>query len=372
MSGRDLHAHPFTEETLAKLRIFENYTQEWIPTFVMSGFEKICIFDFFAGSGYDAIGVPGSPIRILELVAKNRDIIFDKNTNVCVYFNEFAAEKYSCLEQACESYIEKTTALSSLKDAKKLKITYSNRDFAELFHELLPTIKSEASLVFLDQNGVKFVADEYFIPLTYTQKTDFLYFIASSYANRFKETDEFKKYLPDFKPTPDENGSFNDIHNELVAYLRQRIPPLSGVKLYPFSIKKGRNIYGIVFGSSHIRGVDKFLRTAWKENPENGEANFDIRNDEMAIIDLFEGQKLTKIELFQSEFEKAIFAGRIKNNRDAFLFTLDRGHIPQHASDVMNRLKKEGRVTFDSRSPKIAYEYCCKKDVPLLEYRLIK
>ena len=74
MSGRNLHAQPFSEETLAKLRIFENYTQEWIPTFVMSGFEKICIFDFFAGSGYDAIGVPGSPIRILEQVAKQKKL----------------------------------------------------------------------------------------------------------------------------------------------------------------------------------------------------------------------------------------------------------------------------------------------------------
>lgn len=373
MPGRNLHAQPFTEETLAKLRIFENYTQEWIPTFVMSGYEKICIFDFFAGTGYDKAGVPGSPIRILELVAKNKDIIFNKNTNVCVYFNEFAAEKYDCLKQACESYIEKTPALVNLKNAKKLEITYYNRDFAELFHELLPTIKSEASLVFLDQNGVKFIEDKYFIPLTNTQKTDFLYFIASSYANRFKETDEFKKYLPDFKPTPDENGSFNDIHNELVAYLRQRIPLLSGVKLYPFSIKKGRNIYGIVFGSSHPRGVEKFLRTAWKENPENGEANFDIHNDELGTIDLFEGRKLSKIELFQSEFEKAVLDGRIRNNQQAFDFTLDKGHIPQHAADVMKRLKKENRVSYPGISPKISYDFCHKKNsIEIIEYRLIK
>ena len=93
---------------------------------------------------------------------------------------------------------------------------------------------------------------------------------------------------------------------EIGEYLIQRIPLLSGVKLYPFSIKKGRNIYGIVFGSSHPRCVEKFLRTAWKENPENGEANFDIHNDELGTIDLFEGRKLSKIELFQSEFEKEV------------------------------------------------------------------
>ena len=372
MPGRDLHAQPFTEETRAKLRIFENYTQEWIPTFVMSGFPEICIFDFFAGTGYDKVGVPGSPIRILEQVAKNRNILFEKSTKVNIYFNEFVAEKYESLVQACESYVDNSPALTALNKARKLNILFFNRDFGELFQELLPTIQSEASLVFLDQNGIKFIGDEFFIPLTYTQKTDFLYFIASSYANRFKDTEEFKKYL-DFKPTPDENGSYNNIHNELVAYLRQRIPLLSGVKLYPFSIKKGRNIYGIVFGSSHIRGVDKFLRTAWKENPENGEANFDIHNDELGTIDLFEGRKLSKIELFQSEFEEEVLNGRIKNNRNAYDFTLDKGHIPPHAADVMKRLKKENCVSFPGNSPKISYEYCHKKtSVELVEYRIIK
>ena len=372
MPGRNLHAKPFTEETLAKLRIFENYTQEWIPTFVMSGFTEICIFDFFAGTGYDIIGNPGSPIRILEQVAKNSKIFFDKNTKVNLYFNEFVTDKYESLVLACKSYIDNSPALAALEKVRKLNVVYYNRDFAELFQELLPTIQSEASLVFLDQNGIKFIGDEYFIPLTNTQKTDFLYFIASSYANRFKETDEFKKYI-DFKPTPDENGSYNNIHNELVAYLRQRIPLLSGVKLYPFSIKKGRNIYGIVFGSSHPRGVEKFLRTAWKENPENGEANFDIHNDELGTIDLFNGVKLTKIELFQSEFKKEVLNGRIRNNQQAFDFTLDKGHIPQHAADVMKRLKKENRVSYPGISPKISYDFCHKKNsIEIIEYRLIK
>ena len=149
--------------------------------------------------------------------------------------------------------------------------------------------------------------------------------------------------------------------------------PLSGVKLYPFSIKKGRNIYGIVFGSSHPRGVEKFLRTAWKENPENGEANFDIHNDELGTIDLFEGQKLSKIELFQSKFEKEVLNGRIRNNQQAFDFTLDKGHIPQHATDVMKRLKKENIVSYPGISPKISYDFCHKKNsIEIIEYRLIK
>ena len=66
MSIKNLHDKPFDESTIAKLEIFEDYAQAWIPTFVMQGVSNICIFDFFAETGYDKNGVAGSPIRILQ------------------------------------------------------------------------------------------------------------------------------------------------------------------------------------------------------------------------------------------------------------------------------------------------------------------
>ena len=36
MPTRNLHDHPFDEETILKLEIFEDYLKEWLPTFVMS------------------------------------------------------------------------------------------------------------------------------------------------------------------------------------------------------------------------------------------------------------------------------------------------------------------------------------------------
>ena len=68
MPYKDLHEEPFDESTIAKLEMFENYAQEWIPTFVMKSAPKICIFDFFAGTGYDKTRAAGSPIRILNKI----------------------------------------------------------------------------------------------------------------------------------------------------------------------------------------------------------------------------------------------------------------------------------------------------------------
>lgn len=78
MPVKDLHEIPFTEETITKLEIFEDYLNAWIPTFVMSGFEDIYIYDFFSGQGYDITGIPGSPIRILETIKKHLGNIFAK------------------------------------------------------------------------------------------------------------------------------------------------------------------------------------------------------------------------------------------------------------------------------------------------------
>ncbi|MEO6034197.1 MAG: three-Cys-motif partner protein TcmP, partial [Verrucomicrobiota bacterium] len=69
MGNRDFHEKPYDAGTLAKLRIFELYTQEWIPVFLSQPepkFKEVHIFDFFCGPGTDDDGVHGSPLRILK------------------------------------------------------------------------------------------------------------------------------------------------------------------------------------------------------------------------------------------------------------------------------------------------------------------
>ena len=79
------------------------------------------------------------------------------------------------------------------------------------------------------------------------------------------------------------------IHRSIITELRKKLPKNTKLKLYPFSIKKGANIHGIIFGASHPRAVDKFLYISWKRNEVNGEANFDIDGDtQKNQIDIFE------------------------------------------------------------------------------------
>ena len=278
MSSKDLHSTAFDEATITKLEIFEKYAQAWIPTFVFSNVKEVSIFDFFAGTGYDISGTPGSPIRILQKIKEQITNIQEHGITVNVHFNEYEPNvkqqpKYEQLTKACTQYLKENADL-----APHIKMSITNRDFAENFQECLPMIKRNPSLVYIDQNGLKFLSDDYLLELEKLKGVDFLYFASSSYLWRFGETDEIQKYLPiNLERLKEKKYEF--VHSSFTQQLRERLPEDSTLKLHPFSIQKGKNIYGIIFGAKHPFAVTKFLEIAWNKNELNGEANFDIHDD---------------------------------------------------------------------------------------------
>ncbi len=258
---------------------------------------------------------------------------------------------------ACNHYIEDNPILR-----KVLQIDFTALDFVDSFENEYPLIEKLPALVFLDQNGVKFLNKKYLGKLEQTRVTDFLYFVSTSYLKRFRNTPEFKAFGIDMDFII--NNPFRFIHQSLLDILRSWLPISSKLKLYPFTIKKPSGIYGLVFGASHPAAVVKFLEISWKQNEHNGSANFDIDEDlNKSQMDLFSGKRLTKKELFQGNLEKAVLSGELKSNVDAFFFTIDRGHIPVHAKEVLERLKKGKLVAYKSSSPLIPSDNVCKNKV---------
>jgi three-Cys-motif partner protein len=364
--SKNLHEKPFDETTIAKLEIFEDYAQAWIPTFVMQGNLTICIFDFFAGTGYDKNGVPGSPIRILEKIKEQTVRIFQQNIKVEVYFNEYKKTKFDQLSMACNQFLEENDHL-----ARAVKLSLTNEDFEVCFNRLLPTIKKQASLVYLDQNGIKFLSDKYFLELEKTGQTDFLYFVSSSYFWRFGEKEEFKSHL-ELDMELAKKDPYQFIHRNLLQQLKAKLPANTELRLYPFSLKKGSNIHGIIFGASHPRAVDKFLGIAWKRNSINGEANFDMDGDKKkGQLDMFEGKKLTKIEAFQQRLRDKVLNRKITNNFEAFDYALEEAHIGSHAANELKKMKTEKLIDYEGLSPLVTYENVYKTK-RLLQYKIVK
>jgi three-Cys-motif partner protein len=367
MPRKNLHEKPFDEGTLTKLEIFENYAKEWLPVFIMSQFKEIWIFDFFAGTGYDKNGVAGSPIRILQQIKNQIGNVFNKNKKINVCFNEYDKNKYSLLESSCKQYLSDNPEL----ERAEVKVHYRNADFAELFPKTLKIIKKSPSLVYLDQNGMKFLSDKYFLELEKTDRTDFLYFLSSSYFWRFGKSEAFQENLQIDIDRAKQNP-YKYIHKSILEQLREKMPKNTKYSLYPFTIKKDTNVYGIIFGASHPLAVDKFLKTAWDKNNINGEANFDIDDDKSKQqIDLFEGKKFTKKEQFACELKQNIIEGKIRTNKDAYIFTLKQGHIDNHATEIVKEMKKEGFIHYDEKSPLINYDNVYKKE-RIINFKILK
>lgn len=369
MAIKDLHDHPFDEGTITKLEIFEAYTKEWLPVFVMSPYKHICIFDLFAGPGRDQMDVAGSPIRILQQINGMLADIYARGKRIYVWLNEYEQGKFDSLQNNCNQYIESNTLLKSAVEKEIVKLKYTNLDFAKLFPEIIGIIRKYPSLVFLDQNGIKFLSDQYFNELVTTSTVDFLYFVSSSYFFRFGERPEFLMNVQiDMQRAKDNPYKF--IHRSLLEQLREKIPADSNIKLYPFSIKKGANIYGIIFGASHPLAVDKFLNVAWRRNAINGEANFDIDEDlTKNQLLLFEDKKPTKKESFAALLREKVLNKELRTNEDVYLFTLDQGHIPSHATDELKQMKKEGLICFESNFPLVGYDQIFNKH-HIVEYKL--
>ncbi|MDR0753764.1 MAG: three-Cys-motif partner protein TcmP [Prevotellaceae bacterium] len=357
MARKDLHEKPFDEGTITKLEIFENYAKEWIPTFVMGGYPELWIFDFFAGTGYDKKGVAGSPIRILQQIKNQASNILQKQTKINICFNESDKQKFGLLQQSCNKFINDNCELSRMS----INLQFRNSDFADLFPQALLTIKKFPSLVYLDQNGMKFLADKYIDDLEKTSTTDFLYFLSSSYFVRFGKTDAFQTNM-NIDIARARQNPYKYIHKSILEQLRERLPKSTKLSLYPFTIKKNANVYGIIFGATHPRAVDKFLKTAWDKNNVNGEANFDIDDDvEKSQPTLFEELKLpTKIDIFKQHIRKEILAGIVKTNKDAYDYTLKHGHIPSQATEEVTAMKKEKLIHYDGNWPLINYEQVYK------------
>ncbi|MBI5118862.1 three-Cys-motif partner protein TcmP [Candidatus Poribacteria bacterium] len=365
----DINKKPFDEATITKLEIFERYLEAWLPVFINAPFSgSLLVCDFFAGSGYDAEGTPGSPMRILKTVEKFREGIIKKAMRIRVVLNERNIGKATILESRMLSEIEQIRR----QFGDLISLDCCNEDFGEFFNARYADFGAQPNLMFIDQYGIKEVNDAIFRRLIALEKTDFLFFISSSILRRFPEEESVRTYFPDLNANAIRNAGHENAHRAILDYYRRKIPAGNSMKLYPFSIRKAANIYGLIFGSKHPLGVEKFLNIAWDKNRLNGEANFDIDDDmEKRQGSLFpELQRLTKLELFERELGEYIRESGEVTNRDVYDFTLAHGHAPRHGRDVMMKLRKEGKIDCDAQ---IGCSYkSCHKDRSIRTIKAVK
>jgi three-Cys-motif partner protein len=359
--SRDIHKKPFDEGTKAKLAIFRDYLKEWLPVFFAKKeiyYPQINIFDFFSGPGTDGNGNLGTPLIILEELESYIKYINAKNLIVNLYFNEYDKSKFEILNNLLQE--EKYKRLP-------VNINTANLDFKIAFENEYPNmgLKGNANLLFLDQTGVKHITEEVFRKIINLKQTDFLFFISSSTIKRFSDHPNITQHIKLDEKKVDETP-YHKIHRLVLEYYKSLIPKNKEYYLAQFSLKKNAGLYGLIFGSSHPLGIEKFLNTCWNVDKERGEANFDIDEDNIipGQFDLFSGkpQRPKKLEYFESELKKHIFNFSLKTDKDVYLFTISNGIKTQICKQIFKSLiaeKKIERNNFDFSSK------VCKKNAKI-------
>src|SRR5206468_12202221 len=141
------------------------------------------------------------------------------------------------------------------------------------------------------------------------------FFSASSFKVRFGDL-----LAPEIKIP--EDVSYLEAHRALADQYRAWAPP--EVYIGQFAIKKGSNIYGLIFGSHHWRGLQKFLEIAWKLDASCGEADYELEPTAIqGEIDFARGTivyKKRKIEVFQERLQRSIVRGELKTDDAVFRY----------------------------------------------------
>jgi three-Cys-motif partner protein len=364
--AKDINQEIFPEETLLKLNIFAECFREWFPVFLHSPFAQgIHIFDFFAGSGKDKAGNKGSPLILLDEAKGNDRQYCDANTNnagtkhVVFHFNESDTRKVEKLRASVSQFLGECARLNCKKTCRYSDAKITGTDFRDGFSEagfqaILKNNKM-AKFILLDQYGFSQVDENTFNDLVSSPMTDFIFFISSSFIRRFKDRPVTKKYFETHK-IPFNEKEPDKCHRQIADYYQSLVPANLEYYIHNFTIKKGSNYWGLIFGSSHTLGMEKFLKVCWGQDVNSGESNFNIDGDWGEDTPLFyvEGQS-NKRQKIRDKIRKEILCGRIQDNLSGLKFALANRCLPSLFIEVVKVLEKEGSVTLVCADGKPSY-----------------
>lgn len=351
--AKNINDDIFSEETKLKLDIFRECFREWFPVFVHNPYiKRVFIYDFFAGSGTDKEGTYGSPLILLDEAKggkKQHCEHFHANPQKIVFaFNEFLQDKKKQLEgNVSRHFLKCKSKCESEYCVYDDCCFFESKDFKELFqsqkiHDILND-KSCGKFILLDQYGYKNVTDEVFLKLVNSPKTDFIFFIASFFINRFKNqpavTTYFQRNSINFDPLKPQ-----ECHRRIAEYYRNLVPKDKEYYVHHFSIQKGTGYNGLIFGSNHSFGMEKFLKVCWSHDTSAGESSHNVNGD-FGFGELFhDPQNTSKLVEVKTKLKSEILNGNIRTNIAGLKFALKNGCQPKVYIDVIQDLVTSKQV----------------------------
>ena len=159
---------------------------------------------------------------------------------------------------------------------------------------------------------------------------------------RFSNKPGFKEMFPGERIKCVE---YKVIHRYLTEWF-QKETGLEQAYFAPFSIKKGSNIYGLIFATMNELGIEKFLRVCWDLDSATGQANYNIDGDlswggQPALFP--ELNVPTKKQVFEKELLKYISQSS-PTNPDIYHFGLRKGFPSRECTEILRGLQSAGKI----------------------------
>lgn len=361
--AKDINKDRFPEETKLKLEIFSECFREWFPVFIHNPYiKKVYIYDFFAGSGKDMDNELGSPLILLN-EAKGDNCKYcnqskENNKTICFTFNEKEKVKQKMLIENIKQFMSNCLA-NNCKTNKcvydyenyiqsEFKDVFQNNDFQNILNN-----SNFGKFILLDQYGFSQVDEDIFLQLVNAPKTDFIFFISSSFIRRFKEHPAIKQYFDTAKIQFDESKP-KECHRQIAQYYRDIIPDNKEYYLHHFTIKKGTNYWGLIFGTNHTLGMEKFLKVCWTKDKLSGESNCNIDNDFQQGTLFYNENETLKKQTIEADIRAKILSGEISDNISGLKYTLQNGCLPELFTSIVKKsesekkIKRTGELNFSS------------------------
>lgn len=349
--AKDINKTAFDEATKLKLNIFGECFEEWLPVFNNNLYtDEIYIYDLFAGSGKDPENTKGSPLVLFDKAKGiDRKYCLRKKKKTKFIFNELMKDKSEELEQNIKQYLEQCKHDNDCEGCV-YRYKVSNSNFKDFFSdkETLSIFENNriGKFILLDQYGFKQIDEEVFKQLISFPKTDFIFFISSSFISRFREHENTKKYF-DTSRIDFNSIQPKEVHRAVTNYFKDLIPSNKEYYLHQFSIQKEENksnYYGLIFGTNHTLGMEKFLKVCWRHDEMSGEANYNIDNNHERGTLFFQPENTIKKTNVSEEIKELILLGKIKDNITGLKFAISNGCEPILFTEAIKELESNKMI----------------------------
>jgi len=325
------------DHSKAKVKLLEEYIKRYLNIISNDKYTEIIhIHDLFCGQGLYENGEHGSPLVALKQIRQVYFEIINKRTpkqpKINCHFNDIEFSKIEILKNSINC--------SSLHYPNIGEVNLTTNDYkveVEKLKEKFANFKHEKAFVFIDPYGYKeLVANDIKDLLGSHKKSEILVWLPIQFMYRFAgegTPPTLKNFMSDLRVEKEAQKSKNVW--EFILILKNGFQNFLGNNFFVdhFSLKKEENaVFCLFFFTSHIRGFEKMLESKWEIDTEEGRGWKYTGNSPGLFFD----QKTNELEMLLKEY---IREGR-RYNYDVYEFTLRKGYLPKHATEILSNLQK--------------------------------